>query len=243
MDNTNNKSNSNTEKLQKYVSASGLMSRRKAEEEIQKGMFKINGKVATLGDRVGKFDSVFYKNKKLQINKKKIYILLNKPRRVISTLSDPEGRKTIKDILPIKEYIYPVGRLDYDTTGLLLVTNDGEITNKLLHPSNEIERVYIAKLQKELTSEQLQLLNSNEFFLDGQRSKQNVEKIDDLTYKVTLREGRYHHVKNLFIAVENKVLSLHRKQFACFNDDNLRVGKWKFLSDDEVKKLKAITQK
>ncbi|MGX9340308.1 pseudouridine synthase [Mycoplasma sp. 4044] len=235
--------NNQSEKLQKFISASGLMSRRKAEEEIQRGMFKINGNVAKLGDRVTKYDAVFYKNKKLVIDKKRVYVLLNKPKYVITSVSDPQNRKTVKDIVNLKEYIYPVGRLDFDTSGIILLTNDGELTNNLLHPSKEVEREYIATLQKPLSDSELNFLNSKDVFIEGKRSLQNVTHIQNNDYSVVLKEGRYHHVKNLFLEVNNKVTSLHRQKFATLTDKGLRVGKWRFLTDQEVNNLKKMIVK
>ncbi|QJR44063.1 pseudouridine synthase [Mycoplasma miroungirhinis] len=232
--------NSTTEKLQKFVSSSGLMSRRKAEEEIQKGYFKINNKIATLGDRVSKTDKIYYKNKIIANNHQLLYIVLNKPKYVVSTLNDPQGRKTIKDFLKTSQYVYPIGRLDFDTTGVLLITNDGELTNKLLHPKNQIPRKYIVTLENNLTNNQLDWLNSSNVFIDGQRSLQKVIYLKEKNYEVTLFEGRYHHVKNLFKEVDNKVIKLHRKAFAFIDDSNLRSGQSRLLNEQEIENLKKI---
>ncbi|QJG67085.1 pseudouridine synthase [Mycoplasma phocoenae] len=230
----------NSEKLQKFISAAGLMSRRRAEEAIEKGLFKINGKVAKLGDRVTDLDRVTYQNKPLRKANKMIYLLFNKPKYVVSTLNDPQNRKTIKDFLLLKQYVYPVGRLDYDTTGALLITNDGDLTNKLLHPSHEIERVYVATLDRALTNEELKFLNSDNVFIDGQRSLQVVESIQDKEYRIKLKEGRYHHVKNLFLEANAKVIQLHRSHFAFLGVKGIKEGKMRDLTYSEVKRLKEM---
>ena len=140
------------ERLQKVIAASGYTSRRHAEELIQKGKVKVNGNIVTeLGTKVKSSDTIEIENTIIDNNKTYEYYLLNKPREVISSASDEHGRKTVVDLITTGERIYPVGRLDYDTTGVLLLTNDGELTNKLLHPKNNIEKIYLAKIKGIIT--------------------------------------------------------------------------------------------
>ena len=140
------------ERLQKIISTSGYCSRRKAEELISLGKVKVNGEIAKLGDKANGNDVITINDKILkQTNDNKVYYLLNKPRGVVTTSSDELGRKTVIDLIETDIRIYPVGRLDYDTTGALLLTNDGELTNKLTHPSSDVDKVYIAKIKGIIT--------------------------------------------------------------------------------------------
>lgn len=201
-------------RIQKYLSNKGVASRREVERLIEAKRIKINGQIAKLGDTVCESDQILLDSRKIETKTpEKIYILLNKPRAVICTRNDPEGRRTIFDLVAENKYLFSVGRLDYNTTGVILLTNDGELTNYLSHPSNQIKREYIATVEKELSNEDLKLLNSNNFILDGKISKQVVKKISTLVYQVELCEGRNHHVKNMFLAINNSVKNLHRKRF------------------------------
>ena len=139
------------ERLQKVIASSGYTSRRKAEELIKTGKVKVNGKVVQeLGSKVSYEDTIEIEGKLLEKNEKKVYYLLNKPRGVISSVTDDKNRKTVVSLIDTTERIYPIGRLDYDTTGLLLLTNDGTLANLLMHPKNEVEKTYIAKIEGEL---------------------------------------------------------------------------------------------
>ena len=146
------------ERLQKVIAASGITSRRKAEELITEGKVKVNGQIVTeLGTKVSDKDKILVNNEPITKEVKEYY-LLNKPRGVLTTTSDDRSRKTVVDLIPTSARIYPVGRLDYDTTGLLILTNDGEFANILMHPSNNIEKVYMAKLKGIIKKEQIEAL-------------------------------------------------------------------------------------
>ncbi|MDD1372410.1 pseudouridine synthase [Metamycoplasma hyosynoviae] len=227
-------------RIQKYLSNKGVASRREVERLIEAKRIKINGQIAKLGDTVCESDQILLDSRKIETKTpEKIYILLNKPRAVICTRNDPEGRRTIFDLVAENKYLFSVGRLDYNTTGVILLTNDGELTNYLSHPSNQIKREYIATVEKELSNEDLKLLNSNNFILDGKISKQVVKKISPLVYQVELCEGRNHHVKNMFLAINNSVKNLHRKRFWIFSDADLKIGKQKKINSSVIAKLLA----
>ncbi|MDC8900066.1 pseudouridine synthase [Metamycoplasma hyosynoviae] len=227
-------------RIQKYLSNKGVASRREVERLIEAKRIKINGQIAKLGDTVCESDQILLDSRKIETKTpKKIYILLNKPRAVICTRNDPEGRRTIFDLVAENKYLFSVGRLDYNTTGVILLTNDGELTNYLSHPSNQIKREYIATVEKELSNEDLKLLNSNNFILDGKISKQVVKKISPLVYQVELCEGRNHHVKNMFLAINNSVKNLHRKRFWIFSDADLKIGEQKKINSSVIAKLLA----
>ncbi|WP_369086048.1 pseudouridine synthase [Metamycoplasma spumans] len=230
-------------KLQKLISQLGYCSRREAEKLIEDGKVLVNNELAHLGMRVNANAKVKINNKEINRLIKPIYIVLNKPMNTICTASDPQNRKTIYEYIKLKEKASSIGRLDFNTTGVIIITNDGELNNNLAHPSSEIKREYIATLEKPLEEEQLRFLNSNFVKLNGKYSRQIVKKIDDLKYSVILKEGRNHHVKNLFLLVNNYVKKLHRKSYGPISDKDLKIGQYRYLTDDEIKLLKNLVDK
>lgn len=235
-------SNNQKSRIQKLISQSGIASRRKAEELIKKGKVYINNKIVKIGDSASFNDKITI-NGKLITKKPFVYFLLNKPQNYLSTVTDNYNRKTVVDLIKTNEYIYPVGRLDIDTIGVLLLTNDGELTNLLLHPSNQVKRIYHAHLFSPLTKEQLDFLNSNKIFIDNKNSKQVVKLVKNNTYSVVLYEGRHHHVKKIFRLINKKIKLLERKEFANLTVDNLKISNYRVLTSLEVSNLYKIVQK
>ncbi|WP_373440867.1 pseudouridine synthase [Metamycoplasma equirhinis] len=231
----------NSIKLQKYMSDCGFCSRRESEKLILQGKVFVNEELATIGQRISITDKVKVNNSILKLENKKLYILLNKPKNTICTLDDPQKRKTIYDHIKINKYLFSVGRLDFNTTGVILITNDGELANKLAHPSSKIERQYLVELEKKLSQDKLEFLNSKNVKLNGKISKQKVTKISETKYLISLYEGRNHHVKNLFLLVENYVKKLHRKSYGFLTDENLKIGEFRQLTETEISMLKNIT--
>ncbi|WP_373435177.1 pseudouridine synthase [Metamycoplasma equirhinis] len=231
----------NSIKLQKYMSDCGFCSRRESEKLILQGKVFVNEELATIGQRISITDKVKVNNSILKLENKKLYILLNKPKNTICTLDDPQKRKTIYDHIKINKYLFSVGRLDFNTTGVILITNDGELANKLAHPSSKIERQYLVELEKKLSQDELEFLNSKNVKLNGKISKQKVTKISETKYLISLYEGRNHHVKNLFLLVENYVKKLHRKSYGFLTDENLKIGEFRQLTETEISMLKNIT--
>ncbi|WP_373436971.1 pseudouridine synthase [Metamycoplasma equirhinis] len=231
----------NSIKLQKYMSDCGFCSRRESEKLILQGKVFVNEELATIGQRILITDKVKVNNSILKLENKKLYILLNKPKNTICTLDDPQKRKTIYDHIKINRYLFSVGRLDFNTTGVILITDDGELANKLAHPSSKIERQYLVELEKELSQDKLKFLNSKNVKLNGKISKQKVTKISETKYLISLYEGRNHHVKNLFLLVENYVKKLHRKSYGFLTDENLKIGEFRQLTETEISMLKNIT--
>lgn len=237
------------ERLQKVIANAGICSRRKAEELIVNGQVKVNGEVVTtLGTTVGEKDKV-YVNGKLIANESKAYYVLNKARNTISSVSDEKGRKTVMDGFDIKKRIYPVGRLDFDTTGVLLLTNDGELANKLLHPSSQVDKVYIATIEGSLSDTDKAKLE-NGVMVDGKMTspcdatvtKVNKEKNKTIV-KLTIHEGRNHQVKKMFEAINKTVIKLHREEFAGISSKGLYEGQHRKLTFEEVRHLKDIAFK
>lgn len=232
------------ERLQKIIAATGYCSRRKAEELISEGRVTVNGqKIKELGVKASYDDSILIDGNPISNKEDKVYYILNKPRGVITTTNDELGRKTVIDLIPTKRRIYPVGRLDYDTTGILLLTNDGELTNLLLHPSNEIEKLYVAKVKGIISKEDLAKLCSG-VIIDGKRTskaKARIKKIDKKTntsiIELIIHEGRNHQVKKMFEAINFPVLKLKRESFSFLTLDGIKSGSYRELSIKEVKML------
>lgn len=233
------------ERLQKRIAESGFTSRRKAEELIKQGKVKVNGVViTTLGTKVDGNDSIEIDGKVLEQKSEKVYYLLNKPRGVVSTVKDELGRKTVVSLIPTEKRIFPVGRLDYDTTGLLLLTNDGELTNILTHPKNEIEKMYVVKMEGNLTpSEFYQLKKGIE--IEGRKVMPTRLKIrktreDSQIIEISIIEGRNHIVKKIFEQMKHPVCKLKRERYAFLTLDNLQSGEYRKLSVKEVKRLYSL---
>lgn len=238
------------ERLQKVIANSGYCSRRKAEEEIKKGHVTVNGRVVMeLGTKVDTQDVVEINGTVIKKEENKEYILLYKPRETITSVHDDKGRKTVLDCIDSEVRVYPVGRLDYDTTGLLLLTNDGELANLLMHPKTEIDKVYVAKIRGILTGAEINRLKSG-IVIDGRKTakaKIKVRKSDRKTMtsivEITIHEGRNHQVKKMFEHVGHEVLKLKRERFAFLDLKGLRSGEYRYLSIKEVKKLYAMAKK
>ena len=228
------------ERLQKVIAQAGIASRRKAEELIKDGKVKVNGEVITeLGTKVSESDKVEVNNKPIEKETKEYY-LLNKPRGVITTTNDEHGRKTVTDLIETSARIYPVGRLDYDTTGAILLTNDGEFANILMHPSNKIDKVYLAKLEGIIKGEQINALK-NGVMLDDvlvKASRVKLKKVNQENstsmVEITIHEGKNHQVKRMFESVGFHVEKLTRERIGIFDIKNLKSGQYRKLTPKEV---------
>ena len=234
------------ERLQKYLSSCGVASRRKSEELILQGKVKVNDEVIhDLGFKVSGKEKI-YVNNALVEKSVKLYYLLYKPEKTICSVKDEKGRKTIIDLIDTKERIFPVGRLDYDTTGLLLLTNDGELSQLLTHPKGNINKTYYAKIDGIITpSEKLSLEKG--IVLDGVKTKKSIVKIDKIDKKnnksyvyITITEGRNHQVKNMFMFFNHKVLKLKRVSYAFLDLSGLKKGEYRNLTIKEVKQLYSL---
>ena len=228
------------DRLQKVIAEAGIASRRKAEELIVNGKVKVNGKVVTeLGTKVDNKDTIEVNNKIIEKEIKEYY-LLNKPRGVITSTSDEKGRKTVVDLIDTNARIYPVGRLDYDTTGVLLLTNDGEFANILTHPKNNIDKVYLAKLNGIIKGEQINKLKDG-VILDNvlvKPSRVKLKKVNPESntcmVEITIHEGKNHEVKRLFESVGFLVDKLTRERIGIFNLEGLKSGEYRKLTPKEV---------
>lgn len=234
------------ERLQKVIAEAGYASRRKAEELIKAGKVYVNGeKVTEMGFKVNGNDIIDINGKPLKKEEKEYY-LLNKPRGVVTTTSDDKDRKVVTDLIETTKRIYPIGRLDYDTTGALILTNDGELTNLLNHPSSEIQKVYVAKIEGTVEPYKVKKL-SDGVIVDGKKTskaKVRIKKLDkknDASYiELTIHEGRNHQVKKMFEAIGYNVIKLKREKYAFLDVNSLKSGEYRKLNTKEVKSLYAL---
>ena len=233
------------ERVQKVIANLGYASRRGAEELIKNGKVLINDEVASLGDKVSSSDIIKINGVVIDKTKRndKVYYLLNKPRFVVTTAKDELGRKTVVDLIDEDKRIYPVGRLDYDTTGVLLLTNDGELTNKLIHPKNKVEKVYLAKIKGIIKGVDINKLK-NGVLVDNKKTspcrvklKSFDKKTNTSMVELTIHEGRNHQVKKMFEAINYDVIKLTRIRFANLDCKSLKSGEYRKLTPKEVKRL------
>ena len=236
------------ERLQKVIANSGYCSRRKAEELISAGKVRVNGSIVSeLGFKVDGNDEIIIGNKVISREEKE-YILLNKPRGVVTTTNDDKNRKTVIDLINTDKRLYPVGRLDYDTTGALLLTNDGELTNLLIHPRNKVNKVYIAKVKGFFDKDSASTM-SRGVLIDGIKTSKSFVKLrkydkktDMSIVEVIIHEGKNHQVKRMFQSVGYDVLKLKREMFAFLNVNGLKSGEYRYLSIKEVKQLYSLVK-
>ncbi|AXX64583.1 MAG: rRNA pseudouridine synthase [Lactobacillus sp.] len=236
------------QRLQKIIANAGVTSRRKAEDLITSGRVRVNGQIVReLGSKFTKHDRVEVDGVPIEKDPK-IYILFYKPRGVISSVNDEKNRKVVTDYFTeiIDARIYPVGRLDYDTSGLLLMTNDGELTNHLLHPRNKIDKIYVAKVAGIIQSHDLEKLRHG-VIVNGRKTaaaKAELISVDQRKktsiVRLTIHEGMNHQVKQMFKQIGSQVLKLKREQIGFLTLQGLTAGDWRFLKHEEIKALKKL---
>jgi 23S rRNA pseudouridine2605 synthase len=234
-------------RLQKFFSDCGVLSRRTAEAEIAAGKVKVNGVVAQIGDSIDPdTDIVEYKGKRIRprASERRHYIMLNKPRGYVTTMQDEKGRPTVANLTSgVGTRVYPVGRLDMDSEGLLLLTDDGEFANQLTHPRHEIPKIYHVTLSKVLTKEELAALRAP-MELDGYRLQPvTVKKLAPDTIQMNLYEGRNRQIRRMCEAAGLKVLRLQRIAIGDLSLGDLPLGKWRELTQNEVQYLTASNKK
>lgn len=232
--------------LNKYLAHCGICSRRDAVALIQEGKVKVNGNVLLEpAYKVQPADEVFYNNKKLFVTKNLQYILLNKPKDYITTTDDPQGRKTVLQLTKsaTDQRIYPIGRLDRNTSGVLILTNDGDLTQKLSHPSFEVKKIYEAKLDKPLTKSDFDKI------VKGLKLEDGLIQVDSLAYAdardksiigIEIHSGRNRIVRRIFEHLKYDVKALDRVMYAGLTKKNVERGKWRFLSEKEIRLLKYM---
>lgn len=233
-------------RLQKYLAECGIASRRKCEELIANGKIKVNGKIATLGTKINpQKDKVEFNNKNVKLEKDEyIYILLNKPIGVVTTVSDQFNRETVIDLININKRIMPVGRLDMYTSGALILTNDGDFIYKVTHPKHEIKKTYTVTLKGIISSEEIQNLRNgvkidNEYITKPAKVK--ILKIDNeknvSRVEITIHEGKNRQVRKMCESIGKKVIALHRSKIGPIEVKNLKLGEWRYLNKTEIKQI------
>ena len=230
-------------RLNKYISQSGLCSRRAADELITKGKVQVNNKLCDqVGTKINKNDKVIV-NKKLIKPEKNIYVLLNKPKDYISTNKDTHNRRVVFDLIKgINERLFSVGRLDRKTTGLLLLTNDGDIAKKLTHPSYKIKKIYSVSLEKKITNQEINKIKNGLFIEDEYIKVDNIERLEkDYEVGIEIHMGKNRIVRKIFESLNHRVSKLDRVLFGPFTKKDLPRGKWRILNQNEIRNLKLFT--
>jgi len=228
------------ERLQKIIARAGICSRREAEKLILAGKVSVDGKIIReLGAKADLNQKICVEGKPLTFNAEKIYLILNKPRGYVSTAHDERGRKTVLGLVDTSERVYPVGRLDLNSEGLILLTNDGDLTNLLLHPRFKVQKTYRAKISGTLTEEKLDKLRAGIELEDGLTAPAEIYRLDKDLVEITIHEGRNRQVRRMFAAIGCDVKRLRRIRFANLTLDGLKVGASRKLTAEEIAILKG----
>lgn len=233
------------ERLQKFMARCGVASRRKAEEIILSGRVKVNGEVVTSVITIDDInDTVEVDGKVIKPEEVKVYIMLNKPTEVITSAQDQFGRKTVVDLINIKERVFPVGRLDYDTSGLIILTNDGDVAYKMTHPSHEVEKVYHAEVIGVPTGEEMRLFRSGLEIEDYITSEADIRILENnfrtSIVEIKIHEGRNRQVRKMCDKIDHPVTKLKRVQVGELSLGDLKLGEWRYLNDKEIGYIKSI---
>jgi 23S rRNA pseudouridine2605 synthase len=226
-------------RLNAYLARAGVASRRRADELIKAGRVTVNGRRGELNDFVGGRDVIEVDGRHVA-PQQLAYVLLHKPAGVVTTASDPHGRRTVVDLVDHPSRVVPVGRLDADTTGALLLTNDGELAHRLAHPRYEVDKVYEVEVEGEPSAEALRRLGDGVELEDGRTAPARVRRLGPSRLELTIHEGRKHQVKRMCEAVGHPVRRLHRSRYAGLDLTGLDSGEWRQLSASEVDELKRV---
>ncbi|MFL5962292.1 MAG: pseudouridine synthase [Gaiellaceae bacterium] len=226
-------------RLNAWLARAGVASRRKADELIKDGRVTVNGEPGQLNTFVQRTDDVLLDGQPLA-KQQLAYVLLHKPAGVVTTASDPQGRSTVVDLIDLPTRVVPVGRLDIDTTGALLLTNDGDLAHQLAHPKYQIDKVYVVQLWKQPTDGTLRKLAEGVNLEDGRTAPAEVRRLAGSTIELTIHEGRNRQVKRMFEAVGYRVKALHRSRYAHLTLKGLEPGQWRELEPSEVERLRSV---
>ena len=224
-------------RLNAYLARAGVASRRKADDLIKAGRVTVNGEPGQLNTFVESRDRVEVDGKPVA-NQRLAYLLLNKPGQTVTTASDPQGRRTVVDLVPKEPRVVPVGRLDADTTGALLLTNDGDLAHRLAHPRYGVDKTYVVELSRAPSDAQIEQLAHGVDLDDGPTAPARARRIAKNAIELTIHEGRNRQVKRMVEAIGHRVTRLHRSMYAGLSADDLAPGTWRELTRDEVERLR-----
>jgi len=229
-------------RLNKFLADAGVASRRSSESIIREGRVTINGFVVTdfATDVDVDLDKVEVDGRPVHVHQKNVYIMLHKPMNYVTTVKDEKGRDSVVDLVKIAERVFPVGRLDYDTTGLLLMTNDGELAFRLTHPKFGVEKTYVAVLSKKIGEQELAKLRRGVQLFDGRTSPAKVTKLGKEIVEITIHEGKNKQVKRMFRKLGFKVRQLYRTKYGSIMLAKLKYGQWRNLRPQELESLKKL---
>ena len=232
-------------RINKYLSSCGIDSRRKCEVLVSAGRVRVNGKTVTdLATDIKDDDYVEVDGRAVSVSARKVYIMLNKPKGCICSASDEKGRKTVLDFVKVKERIFPVGRLDYDTEGLLILTNDGDLANKLTHPRNMVKKVYSVRVEGVPSDGELKRLRAGVEYGGVQYAPAKVSVLNsdnsETRLEITITEGKNHEIKNMIESLGRRVMFLKRTEIDGVRLGGLSRGEWRYLNAKEVERLKSL---
>ena len=233
-------------RINKFLSSLGIASRRAIDKYIEEGRIKVNGVIASTGIDVTEEDEIYIDNKKIETNRieEKVYFMLNKPLEVLSASSDDRGRKTVVDLIKTDKRIFPIGRLDYMTSGLILLTNDGELFNRLVHPKSEIYKKYYIKVFGEVKKEEIEELKKGVLLEDGKTLPAKVSGIkydkNKTSMYISIREGRNRQIRRMIEKFGYKVLMLRREKIGELSLGDLKEGKYRELTREEIEYLYLV---
>ena len=233
-------------RINKFLSSLGIASRRAIDKYIEEGRIKVNGVIASTGIDVTEEDEIYIDNKKIETNRieEKVYFMLNKPLEVLSASSDDRGRKTVVDLIKTDKRIFPIGRLDYMTSGLILLTNDGELFNRLVHPKSEIYKKYYIKVFGEVKKEEIEELKKGVLLEDGKTLPTKISGIkydkNKTSMYISIREGRNRQIRRMIEKFGYKVLMLRREKIGELFLGDLKEGKYRELTKEEIEYLYSV---
>ena len=233
-------------RINKFLSSLGIASRRAIDKYIEEGRIKVNGVIASTGIDVTEEDEIYIDNKKIETNRieEKVYFMLNKPLEVLSASSDDRGRKTVVDLIKTDKRIFPIGRLDYMTSGLILLTNDGELFNRLVHPKSEIYKKYYMKVFGEVKKEEIEELKKGVLLEDGKTLPAKISGIkydkNKTSMYISIREGRNRQIRRMIEKFGYKVLMLRREKIGELSLGDLKEGKYRELTKEEIEYLYSV---
>lgn len=233
-------------RINKYLASQGIASRRQIDKYLQQGLILLNGQIAKLGDKINpSIDKIIINGQTLEPkNTQKIYLALHKPIGYLSSTSDDRGRPTVMDLIKLPFRLYPVGRLDYNTSGLIILTNDGDLTLKLTHPRYHLPKTYLAQIVGKVSKSQLQMLRQGVLLEDGRTLPAKVaiieQNVNSTIIEITVRQGKNRQIRRMCQSLNLKINALKRISIGSIQLNQLKLGQWRYLTQEEVEQIKIF---